>query len=352
MQTDSGARRSGAAALLEAEIGRKMTKEHALSLPGGLRMRPLTVKNNVLCMVVAVLSIFACTKQESNQSIGGSPERASATAAAKIPAQKSTGSLQVKMLPETPTVMTDIQVVFSCTGNVSYEWRRNNQVIISEATGWLLKKQFVKGDEITVTIKCDGSEGAAKVTIGNSPPSVLSVPFSPDDIHAGVDITVKPAGYDPDGDDVGFIYKWSVNGNEIADDSPKLSGDHFKRGDKIILTVIPYDREGKGSPFVSQNMVIPNGAPRILSSPPQEIHGDVYTYRVTAEDPDGDPITFSLVSAPSGMTIDSNTGVISWPITPAASGSHVVELAAQDPDGLKTTQKYTISIPFEGGGPK
>ncbi len=256
------------------------------------------------------------------------------------------------MLPELPTVMTDIQVVFSCTGNVTYEWRKNNQIIVGEATGWLLKKQFVKGDDIAVTIKCNGQEGTALVKIDNSPPSVLSVSLSPDDIHAGVDIQVKPVGYDPDGDDVSFNYIWSVNGNEIANDSPILSGDHVKRGDKIALTVIPYDREGKGAPFASQNMVIPNGAPRILSSPPQEIHGDVYTYRVIAEDPDGDPMTFSLVSAPSGMTIDSNTGMISWPISQEASGNHVIEIAVQDRDGLKTTQKYTLSITLAGGAPK
>ncbi len=309
------------------------------------------VKNNIVCTVMAILSICACTKHESNQAIGTLPAGASATAP-EISTQKSTGSMHVKMLPEAPTVMTDIQVVFSCAGNVTYEWRRNNQIIAGETTGWLLKKQFVKGDEIAATIKCDGSEGTTSATIGNSPPSVLSVPFSPDDIHAGVDITVKPVGYDPDGDDVGFMYKWSVNGHEIANDSPILSGDYVKRGNTIALMVIPYDREGKGPPFASQNMVIPNGAPRILSSPPQDIHGEVYTYRVTAEDPDGDPITFSLVSAPSGMTIDSKTGMISWPITPESSGDHEVEVAAQDQDGLKTTQKYTLSINLSGGGPK
>jgi hypothetical protein len=143
-----------------------------------------------------------------------------------------------------------------------------------------------------------------------------------------------------------------VNGNDMVNDSPILTRDHFKRGDKVALTIIPYDREGKGPPFASQNMVIPNGAPRILSSPPQEIHGAVYTYRVIAEDPDGDPITFSLVSAPTGMTIDSNSGVISWPITQESTGNHVVEIAAQDPDGLKTTQKYTLSITLAEGGPK
>lgn len=328
-----------------------MIKEHARSQLGGVHMLPPMNINLMLCMVIAVLSIFACTKQESNKVSATSPAQAPASAAA-MPSQTSTGSLQVKMLPETPTVTSDIQVVFSCTGNATYEWRRNNQIIGGETTDWLSKKQFVKGDDITATVKCDSSEGTAMVTIANSPPRVLSVPFSPDDIHAGVDITVKPAGYDPDGDDVGFMYKWSVNGNEISNNSSMLSRDRFKRGDKVLLTVIPYDREGSGPSFVSQNMVIPNGAPRILSSPPQEIHGEVYTYRVTAEDPDGDPITFSLLSAPSGMTIDSNTGVISWPITPEASGNYEVELAAQDPGGLKTTQKYTFSIPYAGGGPR
>ena len=34
---------------------------------GELRIRPLMVKYNAIFMVIAVLSIFACTKQESNQ---------------------------------------------------------------------------------------------------------------------------------------------------------------------------------------------------------------------------------------------------------------------------------------------
>jgi putative Ig domain-containing protein len=350
VQAKSGAWGAGAAALLATEIGDGTIGEHAISL-GGLHIQRMMIKINVLSLVIAVLSFFACTKQESNQVIGTSPVRESSTVVEKT-SQKSTGSFPVKILPETPTVLTNLQVVFSCTGSVTYEWRRNNQIIVGEVTGWLLKNQFVKGDEVAVTVTCDGKEGTALVKIGNSPPSVLSVPFSPNDIHAGVDITVKPVGYDPDGDDVEFHYKWSVNGNEIENDSPILTGDHFKRGDKVALTVIPYDHDGNGTPFASVNIVIPNGAPRILSSPPQEIHGEVYTYKVIAEDPDGDPITFSLVTAPDGMTIDSQTGEIKWPITEKSSGDHVVEIAVQDPGGLQTTQKYTITISLSGGGTK
>jgi len=165
-----------------------------------------------------------------------------------------------------------------------------------------------------------------------------------------VDITVKPVGYDPDGDDVGFNYKWSVNGNEIVNDSPTLTGDHFKRGDTVALIIIPYDQDGKGALFASQNIVIPDGAPRISSSPPQNISKDIYSYHVVAEDPDGDPITFSLLSAPDGMTIDSRSGEIKWPLTEKSAGDHVVEIAAQDPGGMKTTQKYSLTITFPAAG--
>jgi putative Ig domain-containing protein len=311
----------------------------------------MMTKFNVLGIVIAVLCSFACTKHESNQASGTVPVQGAPEAVEKSETLSS-GGLPVKILPEKPTVMTDLQVVFTCSGNVTFEWRKNNQTLAAETTGWLLKNQFVKGDEVAVIVKCPGSEGTASVTIGNSPPSILSVPFSPPDIHAGVDITVKPVGYDPDGDDVGFIYKWSVNGNEVQNDSPVLTADHFKRGDKVSLTVIPYDRNGKGTPFVSTNLVIPNGAPRILSSPPQEMHGDIYTYPVVAEDPDGDPLTFSLVTAPEGMTIDSHTGEIKWPITEKSSGDHVVEIAVEDPAGMKTTQTYTLTISLPGGGTK
>ena len=69
------------------------------SLLGELRIRPPMVEYICDVMVIAVLSIVACTKQESNQVSGTTPVGASATDAV-MPSQRSTGSLQVKMLPE------------------------------------------------------------------------------------------------------------------------------------------------------------------------------------------------------------------------------------------------------------
>jgi len=45
--------------------------------------------------------------------------------------------------------------------------------------------------------------------------------------------------------------------------------------------------------------------------------GQTFVYDVDATDPDGDALTFSLVAAPSGMTIDPASGLVRW--TPGAA---------------------------------
>ena len=42
------------------------------------------------------------------------------------------------------------------------------------------------------------------------------------------------------------------------------------------------------------------------------LNGGVYSYQVEAADPEGDPISFSLADAPEGMTIDPESGLLSW----------------------------------------
>jgi hypothetical protein len=47
--------------------------------------------------------------------------------------------------------------------------------------------------------------------------------------------------------------------------------------------------------------------------------GRVWTYQVNATDADGDPLTYSLKSAPQGMTVGSGTGLIKWEVPPSSS---------------------------------
>jgi hypothetical protein len=312
----------------------------------------MTKKIEVICLMMVIISFFACTKEGKAPGPGTSPQQGenAAHTSSEI-GRQSTGSTMVGIMPETPTVMTDIQAVYSGPGPAAYQWKRNSLVIPGQTTYKLLKTYFLRGDTITVIVTSGGIEESASVVIGNSVPNVVSVPFSPEYIHAGVDITVKPVGFDPDGDEVGFRYAWSINGKELLEDSPVLSGNNFKKGDTVLLKVIPYDREGEGAPYLTKGMIIPNASPRITSVPIEEFLGSEYTYRVVAEDPDGEPLTYSFASAPQGMTIDAKTGVITWRIDDKPQGAYAVEIVAQDPDGIKATQKYTLSVTHtEGGG--
>ncbi|MBA3708720.1 MAG: PQQ-dependent sugar dehydrogenase [Planctomycetes bacterium] len=83
------------------------------------------------------------------------------------------------------------------------------------------------------------------------------------------------------------------------------------------------------------------GAPSITTSPPlTAVVGAPYTYDVDAS---GTPAsTFSLIAAPTGMTIDAATGVISW--TPAATGSAGVTVRAANGTPPDATQSFTIVV--------
>lgn len=68
-----------------------------------------------------------------------------------------------------------------------------------------------------------------------------------------------------------------------------------------------------------------------------------YTYEVEAEDDnEGDELTFSLDAAPTGMTIDDETGVISW--TPTQAGSFSVTVKVKDGKGGSDDQSFSITV--------
>jgi len=83
----------------------------------------------------------------------------------------------------------------------------------------------------------------------------------------------------------------------------------------------------KGGLSATQNfmvaVVIPNRGPTITSTPVTgATAGQPYAYDVEATDPDaGDVLTYSLVAAPQGLTIDAATGLIAWTPTEAQAGA-------------------------------
>jgi len=83
--------------------------------------------------------------------------------------------------------------------------------------------------------------------------------------------------------------------------------------------------------------------PPVIESEPVTTakEGAVYTYDVEATDPNEDTLTYSLTVNPTGMTINSTTGVISW--TPTTAGSFDVTVEVSD-GNRSATQSFTITV--------
>lgn len=70
----------------------------------------------------------------------------------------------------------------------------------------------------------------------------------------------------------------------------------------------------------------------VLQSPGDQVSrvGDVVSLVVRATDADGDPVTYSAVGLPAGLTLEAGTGVITGTILSDGSGPHRVTITATD----------------------
>jgi hypothetical protein len=251
---------------------------------------------------------------------------------------------RVEILPASPTIQDDLRIETSAAQIESCRWLRNEEMVDTGQVVCLPQGHFVKGDVITVIIVADGNEAKASTIVRNSPPKVTGVAFSPKEFHQGIDLTAVIQGDDPDGDEISYRITWIVNGEERSWESGTiLFGDLFGRGDRLEVKVVPFDGEADGMVFLSGEVVVPNGPPRNVSTPPAHFQAEEFVYDVVAADPEGDELCFSLEQAPLGMRIDTLTGRIHWLIS-GAEGEHPVRISVKDAAGGYSVQEFNLSI--------
>ena len=144
-----------------------------------------------------------------------------------------------------------------------------------------------------------------------------------------------------------FEYSLSVGNITNAE----LSG--LANGRSYRVAVTAYDGIGRESlpsehQIVSLVSVTSNNIPAITSTPvlmAKEYHP--YSYDVDAQDADNDNLTYQLASAPAGMTINSQTGLIQWTPSQISAGNNYVEIVVEDSKGGKDTQHFYIFVETE-----
>jgi len=265
----------------------------------------------------------------------------------------------VSILPEKPTKESELNLSIQSKDPdgdpITYQcqWMRNDEEIIGEKQNTLKKYNFKKGDLIRVRVT--PSDGKANgmpflsppLQIVNSPPILREVWIEPKLAYATDRLKANAKSVDSDGDFIYLTYQWEKNGVVLNEERGEfLERGQFKKGDSIAVIVTPDDRETLGTPKKSEPHIISNSPPLIVSSPPTSVEKSTYIYQVEANDPDNDPITFTLKSGPKGMEMDKNTGLIRWEIRREDKGKHSVEIEVSDSEGARSIQRYTLTVGF------
>ena len=182
---------------------------------------------------------------------------------------------------------------------------------------------------------------------GNHPPSIASVPET--FALIGSAYSYQVAAEDLDGDSLRYSLSSAPAGMSIDATSGLASwtATSAQAGLNPVVILVEDGHGGSGTQsfsILASTVVGGNGnrPPAITSAPLTQVTlGQTYRYYATASDPDGDAVSFSLLQAPAGMSIDSNTGLIAW--TPPALGTVPVTIRVSDGRGGTASQSFVVA---------
>jgi hypothetical protein len=308
-----------------------------------------------LAAVVIVGALTSCTSESLQSGEAGSTswtQSISSSSKNRAPIIRS-----VRILPSSITLGEPISVQADAfdpdaADFVTYRhhWRVNGVTVPGETLSTFNAKTLKRGDRLSVEVTpYDGTmEGApvkADAAVGNTSPHVAELLFEPADVHVGDRIVLQVTGSDPDEDLIEYRFRWWRNSSEVADgDASELDTTGFAKGDTIVVEVTPSDPTGKGKSKISEPITILNSAPKIISVPPSKIEKGRFVYIVSANDPDGERLTYALEVAPPGMKIDKVTGRIEWPLTGKLSGNYKIRVTATDGEEAKAFQEFDLTF--------
>jgi hypothetical protein len=239
---------------------------------------------------------------------------------------------------------------------VRYQWLANGSAVQGQTNATLALGLLKRGDRVSLELVPTDARGMAGATystdavvVGNTPPAVKGVTIEPAVAKPGDTLRAVIDGSDPDGDPIRYLIEWWVNGQSTGtpskdEEQRTLATGNLKRGDAVVVGVTPFDASTRGRFAVSEPLVLMNRPPVITSSPTAPT-ARAYVYAVTATDPDNDPLTFKLDTAPSDMTIERSTGRIAWQIPANFREPQQVRVTVDDGNEGQAFQEFTISPP-------
>ncbi|UCF71273.1 MAG: hypothetical protein JSW49_03050 [candidate division WOR-3 bacterium] len=260
----------------------------------------------------------------------------------------------ITLLPLNPTVQSEITARILASDKdgdpITYEvkWYVNDEEIGEGMS--LTYPEIKKGDRILAEVTpYDGKAygkmmRSSEITIGGLPPRIVSVSVIPEIIDVTTpQVTLNALFEDADGDDIDLVVHWLVKDDVLPNTSNVLpmAPLRLKKNDVITGAAFADDGEYRSEAFPFE-ITIANAPPAFktktdsVKCSPKNVH-----YVLPIFDPDGDPMSFSLLQAPEGIMIDADNGVIYG----SAGDISVFEVfvRATDSEGAYLDAQFTLS---------
>jgi len=334
---------------------------------GGGRPWALPAVVSTVTIASCCLLLTGCSQESPSTGPGAtsssSPSSSSSESSGNHPPAVNSARLVANSFTRNDTVTVEIALGDADGDRVTmrYQWLVNGRAEEGETGPTLNLGRLRRGDHVSVELTPVDARGAVgtafrtdAVAVENTPPVATRVTIEPVAARPGDELRAAIEGSDPDGDPVTYLVEWWRNGTSLGkpakpedgeQEQRTLATERFTRGDLIVAGVTPYDAVGPGRFLVSEPLVLLNRAPVITSSPTGPTPQGLFEYAVTATDPDNDPLTYKLDTAPPGMTIDAGTGKITWQMSSKLKGSQQVRVSVDDGQQGQAFQEFTLAPP-------
>ncbi|MBI2505078.1 MAG: DUF1565 domain-containing protein, partial [Candidatus Latescibacteria bacterium] len=111
-----------------------------------------------------------------------------------------------------------------------------------------------------------------------------------------------------------------------------------------LVGVLIYTNDGQGRHYFPLRVKLANEPPLVRSTAPALAYEDsLFTYAISAEDPNGDAIAYSVTSGPAGLSVDT-AGTVRWTPTQAQVGQDTVEISVADSKGAATAYRFVLEV--------
>jgi hypothetical protein len=333
-----------------------MTPRIAMSMSAATGKRVFVGAVQLLVAVAVVLLLPQCKGKKEPPAMGRSaqtdvPGIPVTGGSSGAPAVSAGGeAMTVRVIPSTPSRLDPPKAVVAAATDpprspYHVSWRINGK----EGSGGdrLAPDQYTKGDRVQAVVTWNAGDGekqavSREVIIGNSPPTLGDVKLAPLAPVTGGSVRVEAAANDLDGDKVSLAYKWYLDEKELPETGDVLSLKGVRKGSWVNARVDTRDDSGTGPWKYSTKYMVVNSPPVVRSTLPLSVPADrKFGYRIVAEDPDGDPLTYTLEKGPPGMVLNGST--LEWLVPPEYLGRNA-EIAVKISDGYGGVTRLDINM--------